>query len=211
MGMLSNRRQKILDFIIEFSDRHGYTPTYDEIKIGCGINSISSVQHHIGVLEQEGEIIRNSRISRGIQIAKRNVENTVEVPLLGTIAAGEPIPVPSAESWATVSEEVLTLPSDLLQGRPRVFVLRVKGTSMIDALIDDGDLVVMEPAQTAENGEAVAVWLKEEQEVTLKKFYREPGRIRLQPANPQLKPIFTSPDNVEIQGRLLAVIRKSNR
>lgn len=210
MGMLSNRRQKILDFIIEFSDRHGYTPTYDEIKIGCGINSVSSVQHHIGALEQEGWILRNPKISRGLQLAKRAAE-TVEVPLLGTIAAGVPIPVPNSDTWAAMPKERMTLPADLLQGRPQVFALRVKGTSMIDALIDEGDLVVMEPAPVAENGETVAVWLKEEQEVTLKKFYREPGRIRLQPANPQLKPIFTSPDNVEIQGRLLAVIRKSNR
>ena len=207
--MFSKRRQKILDFIIEFSDRHGYTPTYDEIKTGCGITSVSSVQHHIGVLEQEGKILRNPKISRGLQLAKRAAE-TVEVPLLGTIAAGVPIPVPSSEGWVVVPEEMVGLPADLLQGRPQVFALRVKGTSMIDALIDDGDLVVMEPAQTAENGETVAVWLKAEQEVTLKKFYREPERIRLQPANSQLEPLFTSPDNVEIQGRLLAVLRKTN-
>ena len=209
--MFSSRRQKILDFIIEFNIHHGYTPTYDEIKTGCGINSVSSVQHHIGVLEQEGRILRNPRISRGIQIAKSIVANTVEVPLLGTIAAGEPIPVPNSDSWTTVPEEVLELPADLLQGKHQVFALKVKGISMIDALIDDGDIIVMETAHTAENGETVAVWLRDKQVVTLKKLFREPDHIRLQPANPLLKPILTSPDNVEIQGRLLAVIRKSNR
>jgi len=102
----------------------------------------------------------------------------------------------------------MTIPEALTRGRQDVFALKVKGTSMIDALINDGDTVLMQPVKIVENGQMAAVWLKAEKEVTLKKVYRETGRIRLQPANSQMKPIYTAPDNVEIQGKVIAVIRQ---
>jgi repressor LexA len=129
------------------------------------------------------------------------------VPLVGQIAAGQPIPVPSAESWAVPTDETLDVPAELLGAHQDVFALRVKGTSMIDALINDGDIVFMEPARTADNGEMVAVWLKDRGEVTFKKIYREGSRIRLQPENSLMEPIYTSPDNVEIQGKFVASFR----
>ncbi len=131
----------------------------------------------------------------------------VNVPLLGTIAAGEPISVPSAETWASQASEILELTDELTQGK-EVYALKVKGTSMMDALIDDGDTVLMESVTTAENGDMVAVWLKEEQEVTLKRIYLEPGRVCLKPANKLMEPVYHYPENVEIQGRVVGIIRK---
>ncbi|MBM3149924.1 MAG: repressor LexA, partial [Chloroflexi bacterium] len=133
--------------------------------------------------------------------------NSVRVPLLGTIAAGEPITVPTAEVWRAEATETIQLTDDITDGK-QVYALRVKGLSMIDALIDDGDIVLMQPANTADNGDMVAVWLKERQEVTLKKIYREPGKIRLQPANSQMTPIYVDPNEIDVQGKVVGVIRK---
>jgi repressor LexA len=131
------------------------------------------------------------------------------IPIIGQIAAGEPIPVPDNDSWdSTASADTIEVTRDLTRGREGVYALKVKGSSMMDALINDGDIVLMQNVNVVENGEMAAVWLKEEREATLKKFYAESGRIRLQPANSQMKPIYVKPDNVEIQGRVIAVIRQ---
>jgi repressor LexA len=125
------------------------------------------------------------------------------------IAAGEPVPVPTPDTWdvAAVSE-TMDVPRELTRDKEGVYALRVKGTSMVDALINDGDVVLMQYVSAVENGEMAAVWLKNEKEATLKKVYFEPGRIRLQPANSQMQPIYAEPDNVEIQGRVIAVLRQ---
>jgi repressor LexA len=130
------------------------------------------------------------------------------VPILGYIAAGEPIPVPQSDTWTNHSLEALELPYELMDMKDNSYALLVKGMSMIDALVADGDIVVMYATNTVQDGEMAAVWLKREQEVTLKKVYREPGRIRLQPANTLMKPIYHDPENVEIQGRVIGVIRR---
>jgi repressor LexA len=127
---------------------------------------------------------------------------------MGQIAAGKPIPVPTADTWHMASSETLEVTEDLTRGRTGVYALRVRGSSMVDALINDGDMVLMQYVNVVENGEMAAVWLKAEKEVTLKKIYVENGRIRLQPANSQMEPIYAAPDNIEIQGRLIAVIRQ---
>jgi repressor LexA len=130
------------------------------------------------------------------------------VPVIGSIAAGEPIPVPSTETWdSTATAETLELTEELTKGKKEVYALNVKGISMIDALINDGDIILMQYTNTAENGELVAVWLRREQEATLKRFYHDGEHIRLQPANAQMKPIYADPENVEIQGKVIAVIR----
>jgi repressor LexA len=131
------------------------------------------------------------------------------VPVIGIIAAGEPIPVPTPDTWdvAAVSE-TMGVPAELTRGREDVYALRVKGLSMVDALINDGDVVLMQHVSTVENGEMAAVWLKSEKEVTLKKVFVEPERVRLQPANSQMRPFYTAPDNIEIQGRVIAVVRQ---
>jgi repressor LexA len=130
----------------------------------------------------------------------------VYIPMVGVIAAGAPIPVP--DTGNIMPNEGLEVSEELVRGKQDIYALRVKGDSMLDALIGDGDIVLMDYVSSAENGDMVAVWLKEEQEVTLKKFFAEPSRIRLEPANSQKKPIYTTPDNVEIQGRVVAVIRR---
>jgi len=130
------------------------------------------------------------------------------VPLLGTIAAGEPIPVPCSDTWTAVPEERIEVPAGLLRGKENVYALRVKGTSMIDALVDDGDVVILEQASGTEDGQMVAAWLTDREETTLKRLYREPGRIRLQPANQAMAPIYVSPDGIEVQGRVIAVLRR---
>ena len=170
----SQTRQRILKFLHDFVDDRGYAPTVRDILRGCSLSSTAVVQHHLNVLEREGYIHRDPEVFRSIQLLDR--KNTIRVPLLGSIAAGEPIPVPSSETWTSEAVEVLQLTEELTQGK-EVYALKVNGLSMMDALIDDGDIVLMEPANTAEDGDVVAAWLKDKQEVTLKRFFQDTGRI----------------------------------
>ena len=197
-------RQKVIEFIRNFYDEHGYAPTVRDIMKGCDLSSTAVVQHHLKVLENEHQIERDSKVFRSIQLPDR--KTTIHVPVLGKIAAGNPIPVLSADTWHTEAIETLELSSEITQGK-EVFALRVNGQSMIDALIDDGDIVLMEPVKSVENGDMVAAWLKKEEEVTLKRFFKENSKVRLQPANSQMKPIMCDAANVEVQGRVVAVIR----
>ncbi len=197
-------RQKVIDFIREFYDERGYAPTVRDIMKGCELSSTAVVQHHLKVLESEHQIERDSKVFRSIQLPDR--KSTIHVPVLGKIAAGIPIPVLGADTWHSEALETLELSSEITRGK-EVFALRVSGQSMIDALIDDGDIVLMEPVKSVNNGDMVAAWLKQEEEVTLKRFFKEDDQVRLQPANSQMKPIFCDATNVEVQGRVVAVIR----
>lgn len=211
MEALSPRQQKITDFIYRFWEDKGYPPTIRDIVAGCGISSTSVVDYNLNILEKQGYIRRHREVSRGIELVSRSLApgSRLQVPIIGQIAAGEPIPVPTADTWdVTAASETLEVTKDLTRGREGVYALKVKGSSMVDALVNDGDLVLMEYVSSVENGEMAAIWLKAEKEATLKKFYAEPGRVRLQPANSQMKPMFVDPDNVEIQGRVIAVIRQ---
>lgn len=208
---MSVRQRTILDFIRSFLDEKGYPPSIREIVQGCDVSSTSVVDYNLRALERGGYIRRDREVSRGIELLGRDRRGgrSVAVPVMGQIAAGEPIPVPEADSWLSGGDgDTIELTEDLTGGRPSVYALRVKGLSMIDDLINDGDLVLLEPATTAENGATVAVWLRNEKEVTLKRFYREGNRIRLQPANQTMEPIYVEPANVEIQGRVIGVIRR---
>ena len=207
MSALSTKRKQILDFIANFIKERGYAPSVRDVAEGCGISSSSVAQYHLNVLEREGYIHRDREISRSIGLVKEH-GGLITVPMLGAIAAGKPIPVPSADTWVTIPEESLELSQELTRGLDRVYALRVKGTSMIDALIDDGDVVLMQPVSTVEDGDMVAVWLRDRQEVTLKKIYHESGRLCLKPANKLVEPIYCEPEKVEIQGRVIGVIRK---
>lgn len=204
----SELRERILEYIRLFFDERGYAPTVRDILKGCNISSTSLVQYHLNILEKEGQIRRDPEVFRSIQLVEKDI---LEVPLLGTIAAGEPIPVADSDTWSNRAEAMLRLTTDVVGSRGDIYALKVKGTSMLDALINDGDVVIMEAARTAEDGEMAAVWLKREQEVTLKKIYREPGRIRLQPANSEMKAMYTGPENIEVQGKVVAVLRKLDR
>jgi repressor LexA len=208
MVRTSDTRQRILNFIHKFSEEREYTPTVREIARGCNISTPSVVQYHLKILEGEGHIRRDPKVFRSIQLPGRREGVLSRVPLLGTIAAGKPIPVPTPDSWTTVPEEALQLTEELTQGKKDVYALRVKGDSMIDAFVDDGDIVLIEQTGKVEDGEMAAVWLKLEQEVTLKKVYHEAGRIRLQPANKEMKPMYYQADDVEIQGKVIGVLRQ---
>jgi repressor LexA len=205
---LSPKQERIINFVTEFLHDKGYPPTIRDIAAGCGISSTSVVAYNLDKLEQAGYIRRHSDISRGIKFLtpQRKGGKFVHIPIVGVIAAGEPIPVPDAGN--IIPNDGLEVSKELIRGKQDIYALRVKGDSMLDALIGDGDIVLMDYVNSAENGDMVAVWLKEEQEVTLKRFFAEPNRIRLEPANSQMKPIYTTPDNVEIQGRVVAVIRR---
>jgi repressor LexA len=205
---LSPKQERIINFVTEFLSDKGYPPTIRDIAAGCGISSTSVVAYNLNKLEQAGYIRRHSDISRGIKFLtpQKKGGKLVYIPIVGVIAAGEPIPVPDTGNIAP--NEGLEVSEELVRGKQDIYALRVKGDSMLDALIGDGDIVLMDYVGSAENGDMVAVWLKEEQEVTLKRFFAEPNRIRLEPANRHMKPIYTTPDNVEIQGRVVAVIRR---
>jgi repressor LexA len=175
---------------------------------GCNISTPSLVQYHLDKLEKEGYIQRDPQVFRSIRLVEKEQPITIDVPLLGTIAAGEPIPVLSSDTWVTIPQETLKLTEEVTQGKENVYALKVKGTSMIDALIDDGDIVLMQQISTIDDGDTAAVWLKDKQEVTLKKVYCEPERVCLKPANKLMESIYEQPDNVEIQGKVIGVLRK---
>jgi repressor LexA len=206
---LSRRQQAMLEYIERFLEDNNYPPTIREIQRDLNISSTSVVDYNLNILEQRNQIRRNRNISRGIEIIGRfpTPRHIVRVPVVGQIAAGLPIPVLDDFVQDDLTEQ-LEISTDLVGNRAQgLFALRVKGLSMIDALINDGDLVILRHQDSCENGETVAVWLRTEKETTLKKFYTEDGRVRLQPANSTMEPIFTSPDNVEIQGKLVTVVR----
>lgn len=211
MKNLSARQKKILDFIRKFLVDKAYPPTIRDIVSGCGISSTSVADYNLEILERQGFIRRHHEISRGIELLDGSLTRELRsvVPVIGQIAAGQPIPVPDSESWNSASgAETLEVTPDLIRGKDEVYALRVKGLSMIDALINDGDIVLMQQASTVENGEMAAVWLKDEKRATLKKVYASRDRIRLQPANSQMQPIYAKPEDVEIQGKVIAVIRQ---
>ena len=192
MKPLTGRQQSILDYIARFMDDNDYPPTIRDIQAELVISSTSVVDYNV----------QRDRPRRGSVI--------FPIPIVGPIAAGLPIPVPGDMEALGTSEaaDVVEVAADLLGGRPEgVFALRVRGHSMVDALINDGDIVLIRHQETAENGETVAVWLKDESETTLKKFFVEGQNVRLQPANVTMEPIYTRADNVEIRGKLVSVIR----
>lgn len=209
MSELSARQSKILDYIREFIDRNDYPPSVRDIQRGCGVSSTSVVDYNLRRLEEKGVLERDREVSRGIKLPGRARARTVDVPVLGAIAAGQPIPVPASDRWQADVEDTITVTEEMLRGRRNVFALRVKGESMIEDLIDDGDIVFLEPAATADDGEKVAVWLEDRGEVTLKRLYREGDRVRLQPANPAMPPIYADASDVRVQGRFISSIRPS--
>jgi len=199
----------MLDFMRRFGEENGYSPSLRDIMAGCGISSTSVASYNLSALEREGYLRRRPGLSRGIRLLSPSPRaGVVEVPVIGWIAAGEPVPVPAPDTWdVSAGAETVVVAGELTRGREGIYALRVKGSSMVDALVSDGDIVLMQYVNVVENGEMAAVWLKAEQEATLKKVYAGPGRVRLQPANSRMRPIYVKPENVEIQGRVIGVIR----
>jgi len=211
MKRLSDKQKRIIGYIDRFLSERGYPPSIRDIQAGCKISSTSVVDYNLNILESRGYLRRHADVSRGIKMLNKEpaAELFIAVPVIGIIAAGQPVPVPAPDTWdVTAAAETMNVPRDLTRDRDSVYALRVKGTSMIDALINDGDIVLMQYVNAVENGEMAAVWLREEKEATLKKVYVESDRVRLQPANEQMRPLYAAPGNVEIQGRVIAVVRQ---
>jgi repressor LexA len=203
---LSAKQQAILRFIRNFLMEKDYPPSIRDIQEGCDISSTSVVDYNLKALERLGYIRRDREVSRAIELLERGSRRPRlrSVPVVGLIAAGQPIPVPAADTWSQADyEDAVEVTDEMTRGKDNVFALRVKGTSMIDALVNDGDLVLMEATQSADDGDMVAVWLKDRQETTLKRIYFEGSRVRLQPANVTMDPIYSEPENVEVQGKVL--------
>jgi repressor LexA len=203
---LSPRQERMIQFIREFRARHGYPPTVREIGAAAGISSTSVVDYNLNILEKAGIIKRDREISRGIDLLGEagEMQSAFSVPIVGQIAAGQPIEALEG------TVETLALSAELAP--EGAYALRVKGRSMIEDLIDDGDLVIVKPQPTAENGEIVVALIRDESNpegnATLKRLYRESGRVRLQPRNPDMAPIYVSPEHLTIQGKVVSVIRQ---
>ncbi|MGH9312256.1 MAG: transcriptional repressor LexA [Vicinamibacterales bacterium] len=197
---LTKRQREILDYLNEFIQDHGYAPSLEEIGRRFGLSSLATVHKHLTNLEEKGFIKRSWNRSRSVELVPtRTGGRALELPLLGYVAAGAPIE-------AIAGAETIAVPEDLA-GRRDTYVLRVKGDSMIDEQIRDGDFVIVEDRKTAENGEMV-IALVGGSDVTLKKFYRENGRVRLQPANPAMQPLILDASQVQVQGVVVGVMRK---
>jgi len=210
MKELSAKQRRIFEYIRGFIDDHDYPPSIRQIQEACQISSTSVVDYNLRILERLGLIRRDREVSRAIELLQGGGRRprVVAVPIIGTIAAGQPIPVPSADTWQAYDHsDTIEVSPEMIGDRENVYALRVKGNSMIDALVNDGDVVLLQTAGSARDGEMVAAWLKKEQEATLKKFYREGDHVRLQPANETMAPIYTDASNVEIQGKVIAAIR----
>jgi repressor LexA len=198
---LTKRQREILDYLNEFIQQHGYAPSLEEIGKRFTLSSLATVHKHLTNLQEKGFIRRAWNRSRSVELLpSRGGGRAIEVPLLGYVAAGMPIE-------AIAGNETIAIPESLMSGKRDTYVLRVRGDSMIDEQIRDGDWVVVEDRKSADNGEMV-IALVGGQDATLKKFYKEDGRIRLQPANPTMQPIFVDADNVQIQGVVVGVMRK---
>ncbi len=214
---LSARQANMLQFIREFIDENGYPPTIREIGQAARISSTSVVNYNLNILQNKGHILRDREISRGVKLADRDKEPrrfsdpfVLQIPVVGFIVASEPAPIPDENFSPLAVDETIALTRDIVRERGPVYALQVKGDSMIDAFIFDGDIVIMKPEDKPKNGDLVAAWLKAEKETTLKRFFWEEAnhRVRLQPANPSLQPIYVRPSNLQIQGKVIAVIRQ---
>jgi repressor LexA len=226
---LKERHKQVLDVIQEYTAKHGYAPSYREICARPDITSTSMVNYYLEQLEEMGYIDRSENISRSLQIksaaqdkvnqllgnVKQSVEdvsNSLTIPVLGRIVASEPVPIPETDFSIFDAESNIDVPESLIpfnMQKDNLFALEVDGDSMIDAMVNNGDLIIMKPTQEAKNGEMVAVRLKDRNETTLKHFFHEGDRVRLQPANPMMDPIYVdSSSDLEIQGSVVLVIRQ---
>jgi repressor LexA len=199
---LTRRQKEILDFVESFLDAHGYSPSFEEIARFFQYRSLATVHEHLSNLEAKGYIRKNYNESRSIELARTEMRlAAVDLPLLGIVAAGQPIE-------AVEQKEAIAVPEDMVSGAAAHYVLRVRGDSMIEEQIRDGDYVIVRARDTAHNGEMV-IALVDGENATVKKFYSEPGAIvRLQPANPDLEPLYFEADRVTVQGIVVGVIRK---
>jgi len=218
---LSERQQNMLDYIWKYIREAGRPPTIREIGQAVKISSTSVVNYNLTKLSEKGYVDRDADVSRGLRLtekalalydaASEAIEKLIRIPLVGDIVASEPLEV-GHESFATYDDEdAIELSRSMLDERQTddLFALRVTGDSMIDAMVNDGDIVIMRQQETARDGDMVAIWLTPDDTTTLKYFYREGERVRLQPANPTMKPIYVNPIDVRVQGKVMMVLRNT--
>jgi repressor LexA len=194
-------RDQVLEFVESFLDRNGYPPTYDEIRESVGLSSKSHVDYYLQSLEEEGLIERRPRTPRGLRLVGL-APSTFEVQVEGTIAAGQPL------GLANAPDQCIELTGDIADPRRELFALQVQGDSMVDDLVGNGDLLIVERRPEAERGQMAVVHLRDRNETTLKRIYPEGSMVRLQPAHPTLPPFYADAQDVEVQGRVVAVIRR---
>jgi repressor LexA len=194
-------RNEVLRFVADYLETNGYPPTYDEIMEAVGLSSKSHVDYYLEALEEAGRIERKPRTPRGLRLVEAPV-STFEVPLKGYVAAGRPIEVIQG------LERDIMLTRDIADPRKTLFALEVAGDSMVDALVGDGDIVIVEPQQEVARGQMAVVHLLDRHEATLKHVFPEGERVRLQPAHPTLPAFYENAANVEIQGRVVAIVRR---
>jgi repressor LexA len=217
---LSSRQQHMLRFMHDYTQERGFPPSIREIGEECDIGSTSVVNYNLNKLVDAGYIVRSGKVSRGLRIVAAipgvsTATRVIGMPapnrvaLVGRIAAGEPISLPEDIGHHIDDDDYIAVPPHLLGGydEGEVFALTVRGDSMVDSMIQDGDIVILRRQNTADNGEMVAAWLPDDNETTLKHFYREADGIRLQPANTSYKPLYVHSANCEIKGKVLSVMR----
>jgi repressor LexA len=201
MATLTKRQKQLVDFLKNYISQYGYAPTLAEVGQYFGLSSLATVHKHLHNLELKGVIKRQRNHSRALEIAQsaRQVSNAVELSLLGQVAAGQPIE-------ALEGNETITVPEEFV-GRENTFCLRVKGESMVDDGIRDGDYIIVEGRENANNGETVVALIGNE--ATVKRLYREPdGRVRLQPANAAMEPILVDQGDLQIRGVVVGLMRR---
>jgi len=225
---LTDPQIRVLKVIEDYQNANGFPPSIRDIQGIGDFSSTSVVNYYLEQLETMGHIKRSGHVSRGIrlvrplseltQAASRAIQNVREsvqqvlrIPVMGRIFASEPVPVPPSDFSYLDAETSVSVARSMLPAREKVeelFALEVNGDSMIDAMVNDGDIIIMKPAKDVRNGDLVAIWLRDKDETTLKYFYLENGKVRLQPANPTMKPIFIDdPSTVDIQGKIVMIIR----
>jgi len=197
---LTRRQKEILDFIKEFIEQRGYSPSMEEIAANFRIASLNAVFKHLEALEARGHLRRDANRARSIELHDHYGPAGRLVPLFGYVAAGQPIE-------AVATPETIAIPEDFLPRRASCYVLRVRGNSMIDEHIEDGDFVIVESRKEAANGEMV-VALVDDDNTTLKRIYRDDDMIRLQPSNPEVPPMKFEPSRVQVQGVVVGVMRR---
>jgi repressor LexA len=199
---ISAKQKEMLAFIETYVGQNGYPPTHEEIRVGLNISTKSLVNYHLEALEHAALLSRSPNTPRGIRLRDENT--TFHVPLVRGGLAEAPRPTLETDR----EQAVIQLTYDIVPNSQDLFALKVHGNAMIDALVDDGDIVIIQRQNRANNGDFIAVRLVEQQQTTLKRYYRENGHVRLQPANPLLEPLILKPEAIEIEGKVMAVIRQ---
>ena len=205
---LSTKQSKIFNFLKDFILEKDYPPSIRDIQNHCDISSTSVVDYNLKKLEEKGLIRRDKEISRGIELLGTNNmrSHTVRIPLLGKIAAGKPIVLPEEGTTDNFLDSI-ELSRDQVGTKSDLFALQIKGNSMIDALIQDGDIIILEKTSQFDDGDMVAVWIKSDNATTFKRIYKLDNKIKLEPMNKNMKAFFVNPNDFNVQGRLVTSIR----